>query len=167
MEYAIWSIVDAKSVVIEILPRNTCFFVDASSLLDSVYLVGAGCALALRVDLSAIGRQSSAETFVIPVSRLAGGIDLADSLIVQEEARNAFDAVHCHKVEVLAKPLRANARPIAQSLPFLAAGERRGKLFADPVLNSVIIIFTGETISGNDVVFFAEGRNVNTVGSIS
>ena len=113
MEYAIWSIVDAESVVIQVLARNTCFFVDAPSLLDSVYLVGAGCALTLRVNLSAIRRQSSAETFVVPVSRLAGGIDLANSLIVQEEARNALNTVHGFKVEELTKPLRANAGSIA------------------------------------------------------
>ena len=124
MEYAIWSIVDAESIVIQVLTRNTCFFVDTPSLLDSVYLIGTGCALTLRVNLSAVGRQSSAETFVIPVSRLAGGIDLANSLIVQEEARNALNAVQIFKVEELAKPLRANAGSIAQSLPFLAASER-------------------------------------------
>ena len=50
MEYAIWDIIDANFVVVEVLADLTGFFVNAPSFLDSVDLVGAGCALTLGVD---------------------------------------------------------------------------------------------------------------------
>ena len=124
MEYAIRSSIYAESIVVQVLTDWACFFVDASSLLDSINLVGADCALTCSVDLSAVGRQSPTKSFVIPLSRLACGFYLANSLKINKIPSNALNTVHSYKVEELAKPLRANTGPIAQSLPFLAAGKR-------------------------------------------
>ena len=167
MEYAIWSSIYAEFIVVQVLADWARFFVDASSLLDSINLVGADCALTCSVNLSAVGRQSPAKTFVVPLSRLAGGFYLANSLKINKIPSNTLNAVHGYKVEEFAKPFRANTGPIAQSLPFLAAGKRRGSLTAGAIDNSMAGIGAIEAISGDVVEVVTERGYINAIASSS
>ena len=92
---------------------------------------------------------------------------MADSLEIDKIPSNTLNTVHCHKVEELAKPFRANTGPIAQLLPFLAACKRRSGLTASAIDDSMAGIGAIEAVSSDVVEVVTERGYINAIASSS